>query len=105
MLLTPHNPTTLKNMNKDDLKELTLNQEKSVQLYIGGMKISEVAKKCKIDRSTFYDWLELPRVQSLLSQLVDEIKTHQRNKLCSLYNKALETIERSLNSQNENVAF
>lgn len=81
---------------------LTPQQEECASLLAAGEKVSVVAEKVKVSRSTIYQWNELITFKCFLNQLRDEVKTHLNHTLLSLSGEALSVIRHSLKSENEN---
>jgi len=96
------NPTK---SNKKMKNNLTSTQEKFVGFLLSGENLSVIAEKLEVDRSTLYAWLELETVEARHNELLTELKIDIASGLNNLYSKAIETLEKCLKSENEQVSL
>lgn len=82
---------------------LTAKEQKAVELLAIGKNYNEVAKELKIDRTTLWQWKQKPTFEAYYNSLIKEVKEHTKEKILSLYDEALKTVESCLKSDNDNV--
>ena len=95
---TGQNPTKLASVNP--LTGLTPLQEQCASLLAAGERISVVAEKVQVSRTTIYQWKEVITFQCFMNQLRDEVKAHMNQTLLSLAEEALSAIRETLASDN-----
>lgn len=80
---------------------LTPQQEQCASLLAAGERVSVVAEKMNVSRTTIYQWHDLLTFQCFLNQLRDEVKKHMNQSLLSLAGEAIAALRQSLASENE----
>ncbi|MCF6366401.1 MAG: hypothetical protein L3J35_09390 [Bacteroidales bacterium] len=82
---------------------LTAKEQKAVELLAIGKNYNEVSKELKIDRTTLWQWKQKPTFEAYYNSLIKEVKEHTKEKILSLYDEALKTVESCLKSDNDNI--
>ncbi len=82
---------------------LSAKELQAVNLLVSGFSYSYVAKKLNIDRTTLWNWKQKPQFAAYYNSLIKELKEHTKDKLTSLYDNALQTIENCLYSENDSI--
>lgn len=82
---------------------LTAKEQKAVELLAIGKNYNEVAKELNIDRTTLWQWKQKPTFEAYYNSLIKEVKEHTKEKILSLYDEALKTVEKCLKSDNDNI--
>ncbi len=82
---------------------LTAKEQKAVELLAIGKNYNEVSKELNIDRTTLWQWKQKPTFEAYYNNLIKELKEHTKEKILSLYDEALKTVETCLKSDNDNV--
>jgi transposase-like protein len=82
---------------------LTPLQEQCAALLVSGEKVSAVAEKLQVSRTTIYQWGDLMTFQCYINQLHDEIIRYTNESLLGMTAEAVNVIRKSLTSENENV--
>lgn len=83
------------------LTGLTPVQERTATLLASGEKVSEVASKVQVSRTTIYQWNDLITFKCFMNQLRDEVQKYMNDSLVSMTEDALNVIRQSLTSENE----
>lgn len=96
---TKQNLTKLTKVNPDT--GLTPQQEQCASLLAAGEKVSVVAERVNVSRTTIYQWSDLLTFQCFLNQLRDEVKKHMNQSLLSLTGEAISVLRQSLASESE----
>lgn len=96
---TERNITKLAKVNPET--GLTSQQEQCASLLAAGERVSVVAEKVNVSRTTIYQWHDLLTFQCFLNQLRDEVKKHMNQSLLSLTGEAISVLRQSLASENE----
>ena len=82
---------------------LTAIQEQCAMLLAAGERVSEVADKLQVSRSTIYQWNDSVTFQCFTNQLRDEVQRHTNQTLFSLAGEALSAIRQALKSGSESI--
>lgn len=80
---------------------LTATQELCASLLAAGEKVSAVAERLQISRTTIYQWGDLLTFQCFSNQLRDEVKRNINESLAGMATEAVEAIRQVLSSDNE----
>lgn len=85
------------------MKDLTPDQIKLIDNLLSGKTISETAEILKKSRMFIYENLEKPAVKAEYHRRLNDLKTDSENRISGLYQKAIDTLESSLDAENESV--
>lgn len=92
------------NENVEDLTELSLQQEKAIELLLIGVRMDEIANQLKVNVNTVYRWRAIPLFQYTLKCKQDELIESSFNRIKNLSNNSLNVLEELLSkSDNSNI--
>ena len=81
-----------KTQQKRPKKKLTARQLKAIPLIVTSPTYSEGCKKAKVNRTTFYGWLKIPRFKTELDRQRDEIAAEAFGVLSQSLTQAVEAL-------------
>lgn len=83
--------------------ELEPKQLQMIDCLLSGESISGTAKKLDVCRSYIYENMEKPAVRAEYNRRLNDIKQQSEHRIQCLYQKAVNTLEESLDAENESV--
>ena len=90
-----------KNKQNSGKTKLTDRQLKAIPKIVTSSTYSEGCKKAKVNRTTFYEWLKIPKFKAELDRQRDEIATEAFGVLSQGLTKAVETLVGLLDNKDD----
>lgn len=85
------------------MRELEPKQEIAIRALLEGKNKREVAKEADISEATLYRWLEDENFRNVCRSIQNEIFQNSLGNICTLSEKAVETLERLLTCGNARI--
>ena len=88
-----------KNQQNTEKTQLTARQLKAIPIIVASFTYSEGCKEAKLNRTTFYEWLKIPKFKAELNRQRNEVAAEAFGVLSQGLTKAVETLVGLLDSK------
>jgi len=90
-----------KNQQNTKKSKLTDRQLKAIPIIVTSPTYSEACKKAKLNRTTFYEWLKIPKFKAELDRQRDEVVAEAFSVLSQGLTKAVKTLVGLLDNKDD----